>query len=649
MDRLATTSTASASKRERLLSEASSFVPKKARVSVHRTFITSLAQTGKRIVGQPLLFNDGLVVTRQTKTLERLTSSESSCEPHDASFKQIEGHSLSETVRAGKGCRSADRKVIKSDDEDPTNCLTSSSTRPDTTTELTVCHSVPPRHRKIKIVSRERTQRKVPLDGLSGTTLDDTTTPPRPQQDDPTSDMEISSLEAPEAEVIPDSLYGSLNRTVYESSSEGGSEDEGSSSPPSPRPTRRSPMRTAILNNPMDYHWTMETPRLDFDSPCSSSSYDSSEEEPTDDDSESTIRIRSGDRTVRSAQEIRSCARPPTSLARDQPSSRRRPSRTRGSQPVVMPRPTSPPDENPSRKLPRAPHNRSRRILVPQSDELPIVTISMRADAQFFDRKKRCRISACSLPASEVYRKVIDACVIRDTVVIGYGDGPHQVSLIPLIKEAKPSMVHLDHLPHRPRWDLKRNHARHATKGAALLSCIAPARSGGSAIEFFTGAYDRSIKRSTVRGRNVESTTVTRCLTVPYALGSRDRKLFYSAGAKLSVMDLDHLTARPTAVDFSNRICQIHIHPNMANITILEVNHLEEQILVFDDQVRSPRTARSTGVAPVCIWDYRNTKKPTLVTRALQGKIFHTAITGSEVISFARDSLSFLDFQGRPL
>ncbi|KAF9045903.1 hypothetical protein BDZ89DRAFT_99243 [Hymenopellis radicata] len=46
--------------------------------------------------------------------------------------------------------------------------------------------------------------------------------------------------------------------------------------------------------------------------------------------------------------------------------------------------------------LPRAPHNRARRVLIPVSADLPIVTVSMRADIQFFHRKARSDATSCT-------------------------------------------------------------------------------------------------------------------------------------------------------------------------------------------------------------------------------------------------------------
>jgi hypothetical protein len=39
--------------------------------------------------------------------------------------------------------------------------------------------------------------------------------------------------------------------------------------------------------------------------------------------------------------------------------------------------------------IPKSAYNQARRVLVPNSDKLPLVTVSMRADLQFFHRTKR--------------------------------------------------------------------------------------------------------------------------------------------------------------------------------------------------------------------------------------------------------------------
>ena len=101
--------------------------------------------------------------------------------------------------------------------------------------------------------------------------------------------------------------------------------------------------------------------------------------------------------------------------------------------------------------IPKSPHNSARRVLLPQTTDLPITTVSMRADIQFFHRKQRWllsltqssqitlfihryRISKYSIPNHNGYRHVVDAVIARDTAVVAYSSGPFQISLISLIQ-----------------------------------------------------------------------------------------------------------------------------------------------------------------------------------------------------------------------
>jgi hypothetical protein len=46
----------------------------------------------------------------------------------------------------------------------------------------------------------------------------------------------------------------------------------------------------------------------------------------------------------------------------------------------------------------------------------------------------RYRLSSYSMPCQREYQHVEDACLVGDTVVLGYGDGPCQISLITLVE-----------------------------------------------------------------------------------------------------------------------------------------------------------------------------------------------------------------------
>ncbi|KAF9483990.1 hypothetical protein BDN70DRAFT_216157 [Pholiota conissans] len=82
-------------------------------------------------------------------------------------------------------------------------------------------------------------------------------------------------------------------------------------------------------------------------------------------------------------------------------------------------------------KLPPAAHNRARRVLLLRNHALPMMTISMRADVQFFHRTERHRILRYSIPNnSPEHRQTVDAVMIGDTAVVGYRNSACQVALI---------------------------------------------------------------------------------------------------------------------------------------------------------------------------------------------------------------------------
>ncbi|KAF9221858.1 hypothetical protein BS17DRAFT_218538 [Gyrodon lividus] len=94
----------------------------------------------------------------------------------------------------------------------------------------------------------------------------------------------------------------------------------------------------------------------------------------------------------------------------------------------------SEPSEAPLRRvpLPKTNYGRSRRLLMPESMHLPFVAVTMRGDCHFIERKKKFRITGYSLPNPGVFRHVEDACIIGDTVVLGCDKGPHQISFLPV-------------------------------------------------------------------------------------------------------------------------------------------------------------------------------------------------------------------------
>jgi len=115
---------------------------------------------------------------------------------------------------------------------------------------------------------------------------------------------------------------------------------------------------------------------------------------------------------------------------------------------------------------------------------------------------------------------------------------------------------------------------------------------------------------------------------------------------------VDHLPQRPVFVPMSNAIHQLHIHQQMENIIILEVDSLDYQIHLYDDRkkngfdrpsdcyfgrrgraakhskgdTRGNLFARGYDDGAVCVWDLRNAKQPILKKSFHDlGSLVHTA------------------------
>ncbi|KAF8914109.1 hypothetical protein CPB84DRAFT_57730 [Gymnopilus junonius] len=322
--------------------------------------------------------------------------------------------------------------------------------------------------------------------------------------------------------------------------------------------------------------------------------------------------------------------------------------------------------------LPKVPYNRPRRILLPKSSvDLPILTVTMRADVQFFDALKRHRISRFSIPNNSTYRHVVDAIVIGDTAIISYGDGPHQASLVHFKSQEEghtPFLTDMTHDAHKLSLDAV------AAKGKRAVSCITARGIKKNTLQFFTGGYDKTIKLWSIGKPDLVSSseTLTKLTTIPEALAFRDKSLIIGTSRKILTIDLTHLSSIPVSAQLSSSVCQIHVHNQAPNLTILEVNSLDFQVHIFDDRIRhgfdrvadcyfGARQTRSVAKCnrgdtnfslfvkgyddgTVRLWDYRNPKKP-LLTRQFQGigNVVHTVFKGPNVLCYGENNLSFLD------
>ncbi|KAF7433218.1 hypothetical protein PC9H_005168 [Pleurotus ostreatus] len=325
-------------------------------------------------------------------------------------------------------------------------------------------------------------------------------------------------------DLVKHTLYGSLNTAVYEDSS---SEDEESRSSSPERPLAVQEYQSSIeilaaLDDPSVVNSEMNSP-LRFD-----------------------LNLRSSRPKITST--------------------------TGGKVPFIRrhgPMPLAEDIQHPSTvvDIPTAAHSRARRLLVSKSVYVPLTTISMRADAQFINHTKRCRISAYSLPFEGSYRHVEDACIIGDTVVIGYRDSPSQISLIDHFEpERQPALKGINAKPHRQ-------------KGSHVgVSCLC----GMPNARFLSGGYDHAINLwTTKRTSHGELTASVQHLSTlsatPNSLGYRecDGVLLAGFGQWVAAVNLERPTAKPQMAKLSNVIHQIHQHPSDPNLTIFEASGME--------------------------------------------------------------------------
>ncbi|KAL0581973.1 hypothetical protein V5O48_000031 [Marasmius crinis-equi] len=313
-------------------------------------------------------------------------------------------------------------------------------------------------------------------------------------------------------------------------------------------------------------------------------------------------------------------------------------------------------------RVPKVQHGRARRVLIPTSTGLPMVTVSMRADFQFFDIQRRIRLASKSMPASllEDTLHVEDAVIVGDTVIVGYDKGPFQVTSLKLGSGSKVD-VKRSELTHRP----------HATDPASKInvscrgvSCLAPDLSGSS---FFSGGYDRTVHRWPMDGGGVQKITTVNA--APSALACRQKQLLIGVGKTMEIYDLGHIHASPQRFKFSNVICHVHMHPSAGSISLVEVEHLDQQVLLFDCRTKQYDRAadcvlghrsdkwsryyrgsvlhsyfvRGYSDDTICLWDFRNPKAP--VARKRHGvKAVHTAFTDAGIVAFGGETVTFLDF-----
>ncbi|KAG9317205.1 hypothetical protein JVU11DRAFT_1398 [Chiua virens] len=216
--------------------------------------------------------------------------------------------------------------------------------------------------------------------------------------------------------------------------------------------------------------------------------------------------------------------------------------------------------------LPKTVHGRPRRLLMPNSAELPLVAVTMRGDCHFIERKKKFRISGYSLPNTGAFRHVADVCMVGNTAVLGCDKGTHQISFVSVA--GKPKMIDVAWSPHSSS---RRSRDQDAQKRG--VSCLAAIHAEDGHIKFLSGGYDGTIHEWTVGLEMLNeprSTEVASHGTHIDALAyrGRDRSVATSAGKRLHITDLSRRTTKE--YQFSNDIQQIHMHPQEQLLTLFE-------------------------------------------------------------------------------
>ncbi|ESK97425.1 hypothetical protein Moror_17604 [Moniliophthora roreri MCA 2997] len=316
-----------------------------------------------------------------------------------------------------------------------------------------------------------------------------------------------------------------------------------------------------------------------------------------------------------------------------------------------------------SLRLPKVPYGGARRVLVPATVGLPMVTVSMRADLQFVAMERQVRVSSLSMPAPnpDPNLHVEEAIILGDTVVLGYDKGPHQVSLVQLASGKKPVRIDLEHRPHDVSPTYGFNFSSRAISYLAAMSDTT----------FVSGGYDKTVRLWKLNGRQSTSERLRGFQAAPSALACCGEKLLVGYGKALELLDVKHLTGKAQVFKFSNSIWHAHFHRDASSISVLEVDHLDQQVLLYDsrkDQEYNRTPDCALGYRPtkglsryyrgsifysyfvrgypdhtVCLWDFRNPKMPVLKKRQ-NTKAFHTTFcTDGRVVTAGDDTLTFLD------
>ncbi|KAI0650011.1 hypothetical protein C8Q79DRAFT_941915 [Trametes meyenii] len=235
--------------------------------------------------------------------------------------------------------------------------------------------------------------------------------------------------------------------------------------------------------------------------------------------------------------------------------------------------------------IPKAEFARARRLLAPKDQHLPLTTILMRGDAHFIDQRRKARRTAWSLPVEDDSRHVEDACLIGDnTVVVGYNKGPYQVSLIPVCGDQPPRRIDLTYKAHSTVIENRTAGISQPNPGIASIAPLVGDR-------FLSGGHDKTVRLWTVtrnddRGAPFSAHSVripTQHVQAVQALAcsSRNSVIYSAAGDWIATTNLD-ARAPTEPVRVSGKITQVHVHPQYPHFVILEIDHMDRQVHLYD-------------------------------------------------------------------
>ncbi|KAF9649640.1 hypothetical protein BDM02DRAFT_3186132 [Thelephora ganbajun] len=333
---------------------------------------------------------------------------------------------------------------------------------------------------------------------------------------------------------------------------------------------------------------------------------------------------------------------------------------------VAVPRDNPTIVSQPSRKhirLPLPPNGRARRLAC--SSTLDIwCAVTMRGDVQFINGIEHTKLPDLSMPG-ESHHHVEDACLVGNTLVIGYGASDRSV-------ETQIETLNLNEFVNENDRLFFRNallHPPHCDRGISSLAPVDNRR-------FLSGGYDKRIhlwtfssEDSSIKTNDMKLYLNTPVRAIGYA--PETKTAYVGSGRRIWNLKVEKPT-NTEGLPISSEVNNIHVNLHEPDLVVLEVDDLDEQVHLFDIRaggfktqpaVRFGHRMRANGSARhspssyrysrgslshchfargfadgyVFVWDFRNPKKVAvkLESRDEKQNVVHTAISGLDVAAFS--------------